>query len=75
MLKIRTRQPTYQPSKSMVHKRQQTAGVKDLGSPSCILSYKKTKCTGGRESNVSLNPSMPCLGNKGMTAWYIDRLI
>ena len=28
----------------------------------CILSYKKTKCREGGDSNVSLNPGMPCYG-------------
>ena len=27
-----------------------------------LLSYKKTRCRGGGESNVSMNPDAPCLG-------------
>ena len=46
-----------------VCKRRQKGWSDGFGKPLlCILYYKNTRHRGGGESNVSMNPSMPCLG-------------
>ena len=62
----------------IVCKRRQKGLSEGSGKPLLyILSYKNTRHRGGGESDVSMNPGVPCLGYlpfRRITAWYSKQI-